>query len=98
MKKMKKQLIKLLNIHGVSGDEGRVRNYLKPILTEMMDVVEVDSYGNLLGTKKIGSGEGATILLSAQKDGRYYDKDKHKAYMKEHRDYKNKLFKEGKIK
>lgn len=33
-----------------------------------------------------------------QKDGRYYDKDKHNAYMKEHRDHKNKLFKEGKIK
>lgn len=68
MKKMKKQLVKLLNIHGVSGDEGNVRRYLQPILTHMMDTVEVDTYGNLLATKTIGTGEGATVLLSAHMD------------------------------
>lgn len=68
MKKMRKQLIKLLNIHGVSGDETAVRNYLKPILTDMMDRVVTDSYGNLLAEKIIGSGDGATILLSAHMD------------------------------
>jgi putative aminopeptidase FrvX len=68
MKKMRKQLIKLLNIHGISSDETRVRNYLKPILEDMMDTVEVDHYGNLLATKTIGNGEGATVLLSAHMD------------------------------
>lgn len=67
-KQMRKQLVKLLGIHGVSGDEGKVRDYLKPILTQKMDEVEVDSYGNLLATKKIGDGNGATILLSAHMD------------------------------
>lgn len=30
-----------------------------------------------------------------QKDGRYYDKDKHKAYMKTHRDHKKELYHKG---
>lgn len=30
-----------------------------------------------------------------QKDGRYYDKDKHKDYVKEHRRRKNELYKKG---
>lgn len=68
MKKMRKQLVKLLNIHGISSDETRVRKYLKPILEDMMDVVTVDSYGNLLAEKKVGNGEGATVLLSAHMD------------------------------
>ena len=67
-KQMKKQLIKLLGIHGVSGQETKVRDYLKPILTQAMDKVEIDSYGNLLATKKVGNGVGATILLSAHMD------------------------------
>lgn len=68
MKKMRKQLIKLLSIHGTSGNEKPVRDYLKPILTEMMDTVTIDSYGNLLAEKKVGNGEGATVLLSAHMD------------------------------
>lgn len=68
MKKMRKQFIKLLNIHGVSGKEGMVRRYLQPILTDMMDTVGIDKYGNLLAEKKIGNGIGATVLLSAHMD------------------------------
>lgn len=68
MKLMNKQLIELLNIHGVSGEETNVRNYLRPVLSELMDMVVVDSYGNLLGEKVMGTGEGATILLSAHMD------------------------------
>jgi putative aminopeptidase FrvX len=68
MTNLKNQLIELLNIHGVSGDEGRVRNYLKPVLSELTDKVEVDLYGNLLATKKFGNGKGATVLLSAHMD------------------------------
>jgi len=71
MKKMRKQLIKLLSIHATSGNEKPVRDYLNPILNDMMDSVEIDSYGNLLATKKIGNGEGATVLLSAHMDTVY---------------------------
>lgn len=30
-----------------------------------------------------------------QKDGRYYDKDKHREYIREHREYKKELFEKG---
>lgn len=68
MKKMRKQLYKLLSIHGISGQEQNVRKYLQPIMETQMDTVEIDAYGNLLSTKKIGNGEGATVLLSAHMD------------------------------
>lgn len=32
-----------------------------------------------------------------RKDGRYYDKDKHSESTKKHRDYKKKLFEQGKL-
>lgn len=65
---MKKQLIELLNITAHSGNEKPVREYLQPILSELVDKVIVDDYGNLLGEKKIGSGQGAVVLLSAHMD------------------------------
>lgn len=34
-------------------------------------------------------------FLKRQKDGRYYDKDKHKEYMKKHREYKKDLDNKG---
>jgi len=68
MKNLRNQFIELLNIHGTSGNEEPVRDYLKPILTELMDNVKVDDYGNLLADKKCGDGNGATVLLSAHMD------------------------------
>lgn len=65
---MKQQLIELLNITAHSGNEKPVRKYLQPILSELLDRVIVDDYGNLLGEKIIGTGDGATILLSAHMD------------------------------
>ena len=65
---IRQQLIELLEIHGVSGNEKPVRDYLEPILTDIMDETVIDNYGNLLGTLKCGTGEGATILLSAHMD------------------------------
>lgn len=67
-KVLKRDVIDLLNIHGVSGNERAVRNHIKPILEELMDKVEVDFYGNLLGELKVGSGLGASVLLSAHMD------------------------------
>lgn len=65
---IKERLIELLNIHGVSGNEKPVSDYLAPILSDIMDEVVIDGYGNLLGTMKAGTGTGATILLSAHMD------------------------------
>lgn len=64
----KKQLEDLLDIHAPSGKEKPVRRYLKPILDELMDSVEIDTYGNLLATKTIGNGRGAVVMLSAHMD------------------------------
>lgn len=68
MKKMRKQLIELLNIHGVSSDEGKVRDYLLPILASHTNDVHIDDYGNLLAKKTYGNGNGATLMLSAHMD------------------------------
>ncbi|MCZ4246876.1 hypothetical protein BXO87_01875 [Bacillus sp. GZB] len=68
MKKMKKQLIKLLNIQAPSGEEHKVVEYVKPILKSLCDKVWLDDYKNLLAEKKVGSGKGATIILSAHMD------------------------------
>lgn len=68
MSKMEAQLVDLLNIYSPSGEEGKVRDYLKPILEDLLDKVFVDKSGNLLGEKKFGNGDGATVLLSAHMD------------------------------
>lgn len=68
MNMMKKQLIELLSIKAHSGEEKAVRDYLQPILEKLVDKVIVDDYGNLLGEKICGSGEGAVVLLSAHMD------------------------------
>ncbi|MDR4436199.1 M20/M25/M40 family metallo-hydrolase [Bacillus tequilensis] len=68
MKKMKKQLVKLLNIQAPSGEEHKVVKYVKPILQSLCDKVWLDDYKNLLAEKKVGSGKGATIILSAHMD------------------------------
>lgn len=65
---MRKQFIRLLNIHGISSDEGKVREYLYSCLQNTMSKVEVDSYGNLLAEKKFGTGKGAVVMLSAHMD------------------------------
>lgn len=37
-------------------------------------------------------------FLERQKDGRYYNKDKHREYMKQHREHKKELYNKGLIK
>lgn len=68
MKIMRNQLIELLNIHAISGNEAPVRSYIKREVEPLVDIMETDWYGNLLLTKRYGSGKGATILLSAHMD------------------------------
>lgn len=68
MKNLKTQLIELLNIHGISGQEKPVRDYLIGELAKLVDKMHVDEEGNLLAEKKVGTGVGATIVLSAHMD------------------------------
>lgn len=67
MKKLQRQLFKLLRLHSPSGKEGGVCKYLRPALEATMDHVFVDTYGNLYAEKKYGDTP-YTVLLSAHMD------------------------------
>lgn len=68
MKNMKKELIQLLTIQAPSGQEHKVVKYAKPVLEKLCDKVWLDGYQNLLAEKIVGTGKGATIILSAHMD------------------------------
>ena len=55
----------LCNLNGVSGDEGRVRRYIRDIAKEYADEVWVDAMGNLYAHKK---GEGRRVMACAHMD------------------------------
>lgn len=67
MRKLTKQLFKLLKLHSPSGSEWGVIQYLIPVLRDTMDSFHVDSYGNLYAEKKYGDS-GYTVLLSSHMD------------------------------
>jgi tripeptide aminopeptidase len=58
----------LLSIHGASGNEGLVRDYVKENLAPFVDYMTVDRNGNVLAEKTYKSGNGPTILLNAHLD------------------------------
>ena len=55
----------LCNLNGASGDEGRVRRYIRDIAKEYADEVWVDTMGNLYAHKK---GEGRRVMVCAHMD------------------------------
>ena len=55
----------LCNLNGVSGDEGRVRRYIRDIAKDYADEVWVDTMGNLYAHKK---GEGRRVMACAHMD------------------------------
>lgn len=59
---MLRRLEELCNINGVSGDEGRVRKYIKEYAKAYSDDIKTDSMGNLYVHKK---GKGKRKLLIA---------------------------------
>lgn len=61
-------LHQLLLIPGVSGDEGRVRDFVVEKLTPYVDHVSVDYEGNILTEKTYRGGNGPVILLNAHLD------------------------------
>ncbi|MGV4321268.1 M20/M25/M40 family metallo-hydrolase [Bacillus mojavensis] len=68
MKKLKDQLMELLSIYAPSKEEAPVTKYVVPILKMNEFSVNIDDYGNVLAEKKMGTGDGATVLLSAHMD------------------------------
>lgn len=70
MKSLRKTAMKLMNMVTPSGYEDEVREYLYARLVGMFGKknVWIDSYGNLFGEYKVGSGEGATVILSSHMD------------------------------
>lgn len=68
MKKLASELYDLLQIIAPSGKEERVVRYIKPKMEKWLDHVWTDHYGNLLGERQCGTGNGPTILLSAHMD------------------------------
>ncbi|HWQ58883.1 MAG TPA: M42 family peptidase, partial [Clostridia bacterium] len=59
------RLEELTNIYGVSGDEGRVRKYLKGKLDEMGLAHQTDTMGNLIVHKE---GKGRRVMVCAHMD------------------------------
>jgi len=57
----------LCNINGVSGDEGKVREFIRNNIEKYADEVTVDSMGNLIVLKK-GKKSTKKVMLSAHMD------------------------------
>jgi putative aminopeptidase FrvX len=64
-RKIKELLEKLSNAHGISGYEGDVREIIKKEVKPYVDQVKVDSFGNLIATKK---GKSPSVMLAAHMD------------------------------
>lgn len=63
---MLRRLEELSNINGVSGDEGKVRRYIKEAIKDIPNVqMRTDTMGNLIVHKK---GQGPKVMLAAHMD------------------------------
>ncbi|WP_409344243.1 M20/M25/M40 family metallo-hydrolase [Paenibacillus sp. MBLB4367] len=66
-------LYRLLMITAPSGYEAPVARFLVKRLTNVTDEMYTDAYGNLLGERCFGSGNGPTVLLCAHMDTVWVD-------------------------
>jgi endoglucanase len=57
----------LTNVHGISGQEDEVREYIKNNIERFVDEIKVDSMGNLIAFKK-GSKSNLKVMLAAHMD------------------------------
>jgi len=58
-------LIKLLEEHGPSGNEGNIRNIIRREIKPYVSEVYVDKFGNVVARKK---GKGVSVMLTAHMD------------------------------
>ncbi len=56
----------LCDLHGVSGNEGEVRNFIKEQITPFADEISVDTMGNLIALKKGDSSK--KVMVSSHTD------------------------------
>ena len=61
-------LSELTALHGVSGDESRVRAFIQEKVEPFCDRIEIDTMGNLLAFKKGYAETGKTLMLCAHMD------------------------------
>ncbi|WP_333482930.1 M28 family peptidase [Sutcliffiella sp. NC1] len=61
-------LEELLSIPGESGNEDKIRDYVKQRLTPLVDYITEDRHGNLIAERRYRTGNGPTILLNAHLD------------------------------
>jgi endoglucanase len=61
-------LKELTALHGVSGDEGAVRDALREVVAPLCDEVLVDTMGNLIATRDGGDGSKPHVMLAAHMD------------------------------
>lgn len=71
--RFERDLEQLLAITAPSGYEAPVARHLQRRLRESADHLKPDAYGNLLGERRFGGGEGPVILLSAHMDTVWVD-------------------------
>ena len=64
---MESLLEMLCGTGGISGNESSVASIVKDIVRDQADIVEADSMGNVIFTKK-GNGPGPTVLICAHMD------------------------------
>jgi len=65
IRRIKNLLEKLSNAHGISGYEGSVREIIKQEIESYVDEVKIDTFGNLIATKK---GKSPSVMLAAHMD------------------------------
>jgi len=64
---IKKHLLPLLNLSGVSGREAQVIRYMKDALTPLVDEIRVDPMGNVFTVKR-GTRKGPRVMIAAHSD------------------------------
>jgi endoglucanase len=65
---LKREIMVLSALHGVSGGEGEIAEYLAERLKPLTDTVKIDRFGNVLGYKKASRREMPTLMLDAHID------------------------------
>ena len=65
---MRSELFELCRLSGVSGDEDRVREYIREMATPYADSMRTDAMGNLIVFKKGAKSTGNKLLIAAHMD------------------------------